>query len=409
MLAIKQSKKILHRYLFNEIFVLFSGTLFVFTGTLVLIRILRLAELVISKNVPFTEMVLLFSYVIPGFLEIALPMAVLLGVILAFGRLSADSELIVMRACGISLGTLARPLIEFSTITFFFTLVMSVYVRPWANNQLGEGLFEIAKVKASSGLTQGVFNDFGNLTIYAEKIKDHGERLQNVIIADRRDKNLKRTFIATRGQLLSEDSNRSLIMRLYDGSIHEGKGLSYNVTYFQNNNIFLSENDLLGDESAREGKKTKEMYIGELLSKIKRLKTNPREANKNELARLSLELHSRFAIPVACFFVAFIAMALGIQPNRGGKSWNTTVNIITGILVIVAYYLFFGLTKAIGQQASTASGIVLWIPNLIFCALAFYLFIRVRNEKWLQLSEIIEGAYDLVKRLIARVSKNNEV
>lgn len=353
-------------------------------------------------------MVLLFSYIVPGFLEIALPMAVLLGVILAFGRLSADSELIVMRACGISLNTLAKPLIVFSCISFVFTLLMSVYIRPWANNQLGEGLFEIAKVKVSSGLTQGIFNDFGNLTIYSEKIKDQGERLQNVIIADRRDPNLKRTFVATRGQLLSEDKNRSLIIRLYDGSIHEGKGLSYNVTYFQNNNIFISEDDLLGDENSREGKKSKEMYIGELLRQISTLKNSQLEKNKHELASLSLELHSRFAIPVACFFVAFIAMALGIQPNRGGKSWNTTANIITGILVIVIYYLAFGLTKALGQQANTTNGILLWIPNLLFCLLAYYLFLRVRNEKWLQLSETIESCLSILTKILPSRLKKNE-
>lgn len=344
-------------------------------------------------------MLLLFSYIVPGFLEIALPMSVLLGVILAFGRLSSDSELIVIRACGISIDKLTKPLILFATLAFLLTLLMSVYIRPWANHKLGEGLFNVAKVKASAGLTQGVFNDFGNLTIYAEKIVDNGQRLQNIIISDRRDQNLKRTFIAERGQFLSEDENRSLIMRLYDGSIHEGHGLNYNVTYFENNNILLTEDDLLGGNSEREGKKIKEMYLGEITKRMTLLRNSNISDEKKEFSRLSVEYHSRFAIPLACFFVAFIAMALGIQPNRGGKTWSTTANLIVGILLIVIYYLLFGFTKAIGQQPDTANGIMLWLPNMLYLGLAYYLYRRIKSEKWLQISEAIEPVIEVFRKI----------
>jgi len=230
---------ILFRYIAREIFSDFWVTLFVFTGILFLMRVLKLVDLVVTKNVPITDILLLFSYVIPRFLELAVPMALLIGVILVFGRLSADSELIVMRTSGLSFRQLAVPVAVFSAIAFVLTLILSCWVTPWANHRLGLGVFEIAKMQASTGLIPGVFNEVGLLTIYAEKIDKDTGRLQHVIIADRRNPEISRNFIAKNGQIVSDDKTRTLMLRLYDGSISEGSGLDYNITYFEINNITL--------------------------------------------------------------------------------------------------------------------------------------------------------------------------
>ncbi len=224
------SPPLIYRYIAREVATPFIVSLFVFTGILFLARALKLVELVVNKNVPAGDILLLFSYIIPRFLEVAIPMPLLLGIIVAFGRLSHDSEFVVLRAAGMSLKRLAIPVLGFATLAVVFALLLTLWIRPLANYRLGLGLFEIAKTQASAGLVSGVFNELGQLTVYAESIEGQGQKLNNVIIGDRSDPEVSRLFIAKYGKIISDPMRRSLSLQLYDGSISEGSGLNFTVT-----------------------------------------------------------------------------------------------------------------------------------------------------------------------------------
>ena len=282
-----QKPPILYRYVFLEIVGPFFLSLFVFTGVLFLARILKLVDLVVNRSVSVADIILLFSYVLPGFFEIAVPMALLLGIILAFGRLSADSEIIVLRASGVSIKQLAVPVAVFALCCFVVCLLLGFFIRPWSSYRLGQGMFEIAKTKASAGLTQGVFNDFGPMTIYAEKVEDSTNRLVNVLIADRREPEVNRLFLAKHGQLVSDNQHRTLSLQLYDGSIQEGSGLNFNITYFQINSISLPQSELVEDGPTREGKRSNEMFIGELRQAMANLRNAPQPLNEEDRLQLA--------------------------------------------------------------------------------------------------------------------------
>lgn len=366
--------------------------LFVFTGILFLARMLKLVDLVVNKNVPAGEIALLFSYIIPRFLEIALPMALLLGIIVAFGRLSLESEIVVIRACGLSLKRLVWPVGAFAFCVFAFTLFVGLHLRPWANHQLGLGLFDIAKTRARAGLIEGAFNDFGNLTIYAEKIIDNGSRLENVLISDSRLENQQRLFIAEYGHFVSDDLVRSLTLRLYEGTIHEGKAQEYTVTRFNTNNISLDEEQLSSSEPTYQGKRSKEMFLGELNESIRELRKSNSpldDEQQKQLRRYLVEWHKRFVLPVCCVCVSLIAMALGIQPSRGGGSWGTTINVCIGILVILVYYFLFALSIALAEEGLLVPWIVMWIPNILIGTLGIWVFQQVGSEKWAAVNQAL--------------------
>ena len=383
-LPVFNTPPLLLRYIFREILHPFWISLFVFTGVLFLGRSVKLVDLVVNKNVPLPDILLLFSYIIPSFLELAVPMALLLATILAFGRLSADSELVVIRAAGISLRQLAAPVFFAAFGCAIFSLALSLWIRPWANYQLGLGMFAIAKVRASAGLSDGIFNDFGNLTIYSERVDGSGN-LTNVIISDRREPEKNRTFIAKYGRVVSDAVSRSLALQLYEGSIQEGSGLSFTVTYFEINTVNLPYSDLFDEKPTKEGKKSKELYIGELLSEIAHSEAQRATLDRQailQIARWRVELHRRFGLPFSCFCVALVAMALGIQPSRGNKSWAASANVTVGILVILIYYLLIALASALGEQNIVPIGIAMWIPNVILLSLGIYLFRMVGSERW---------------------------
>ncbi len=380
---------ILYRYVFREILVPFFISLFVFTGILFLARILRLVDLVINKNVPIGDIVWLFSLIIPRFLEMAVPMSLLIGTLVAFGRLSSDSELVVMRSVGLSVRKLALPVAAFSLLAFLATLIVALSIRPWANYRLGVGMFELAKQKTSSALIGGVFNDFGPLTIYSEHVEPQGGRLRNVIIADEREEEPS-TFVASNGQIISDDKQRTLTLRLYKGSIHQGGGLDYNVTDFDINNIRLDLDVLEEGETTKTGKKTSEMYLHELSDVISTLRAKGEgidDKDSHSLARAVVEWHRRLVVPSACLFIAFVAMALGIQPSRGGDSWGAALNVAVGILVIVFYYLLLALLTAASRKSVEYAWLLMWVPNVLVGAASLSAFKMMESERWMSMTQ----------------------
>lgn len=390
-----KSIPILYKYIVKETLGPFLFSLFIFTGLLFLGRILKIVDLVVNKNIPIGDTVLLFSYIIPSFLEIAMPMALLLGILLAFGRLNADSELIVIRASGVSLKKLALPLIALATATCIFSLLLSFWIRPWANYNLGLGLFEIAKLKATSGITPGVFNDFGPLTIYAESIDENTGKLNNVLISDRRDSDVSRNFLAKHGQIISDEEQRTLSLQLYDGSIQEGVGLNFNYTLFQVNKILLPHSQLMDENYSQQKKRSTEMQISELISAIVTLeiiKGLTKEDNL-QLSRYWVELQKRIVVPTSCFAVTLLALALSAQPNRNNKTWGASGNVILGICLILIYYLILGLTSALASQSLKNISYILWLPNIIFFITGAYWLRQIGSDRWQAVSYVIGNLF----------------
>lgn len=385
---------ILYRYIFKEVLGPFLIALFVFTGILFLARSLKLIELVVNKNVPVGDILVLFAYLVPRFLEIAIPMALLLGVVIGFGRLSSDSELVVIRSVGLNLNRLSRPVLVFSTLAALITISITLWIRPWASYRLGVGMFELARSRASAGLSAGVFNRLGPLTIYAEKIDDKGERLSNVIIGDASQDGEKRTFIAKYGKIVSDRKTRSLGLQLYDGSIPEGYGDNFTLTHFEVNNIKLPLSALTDDSEDRSGKNSREMYVGELQAAAEEYNIieKRRVLNKKERtsrARYLVEYHKRFAIPASCIFISLLALALGIQPSRGDATWGGSVSVGVGILLILLYYLMFALTSALAEQSVLPAFISVWLPNILLGSLGLYLFRKMGTEQWMTVSQTL--------------------
>lgn len=399
---------LVYRYITREILSPFFLCIFVFTGVLFLARSLKLVDLVINKNVPVGDMVLLFSYIIPAFLELAIPMSLLLAVILSFGRLSADSEIVVFRAVGLSLTQLARPVFWVAMLALVSTASMGFYVRPWANHKLGQGLFEIARQQTGAALIQGAFNDLGSLTIYAEGIKDQGQSLTNVIIGDDRDPKNQRIFLAKYGKIVSDSEKRSLSLQLYEGSIHEGRGANINVTDFQINSVGLPQSELLDEASNRDEKRTKELMIDELIAAVLKI-PDELPTDKDDLRRVQrprIELQKRLALPVSCLCVALIALALGIQPSRGGHTWGPAVSLGIGVTTILIYYLLFALGSAFAEQAVLPVWVLLWFPNVLYLIVGLYLFKRMGTEQWLAVSQAVgDKLAGITKGIKSRISK----
>src|ERR1043166_8060908 len=196
----------LRRYFLREVTVPFLFGIGVFTFILLIARMLKLVELVVNRGVSVLEIGKLFAYILPTFFEVTVPMALLLAVLLAIGRLSTDSEIVALRTSGISLYQMMTPILVFMVGVWILNMFLAVYARPWANNRLKASLYEIAKTRASAGLRERVFNDdFAGLVLYVEHIEPPGDRLEGILIADSRDPNQRNTVLAKNGFLVGNE------------------------------------------------------------------------------------------------------------------------------------------------------------------------------------------------------------
>jgi len=367
------SVHIINRYILREITIPFTLGLGIFTLILLIARILKLVEMVVNRGVPFLEVLKLFSYILPAFLEITVPMALLLAVLVAFGRLSADSEIVALKSSGVSLYQLVRPVAQFAVVIYLVALGLSLYARPWGNSLLRTALYEIAKTRASAGLKPQVFNDdFAGLVIYVDRIQPPGNSLRGVLISDTRDPAQRNTVAAQVGVLVPNERQHLLTLRLLGGSIHafDESGRSYHRTDFTTYDITLDINTALANMRPR-GKDPSEMRLVKLRETLlaKRAAGDPGFAEATELQR-------RFSIPFACLAFAAIGVPLGIRPSRAVRSRGFTLSL----LIILVYYLFLSLGESLGARGVLPAGVALWIPNVFVSALAIALFVRAARE-----------------------------
>ncbi len=363
----------LRRYFLREVAVPFFYGIGVFTFILLIARMLKLVELVVNRGVPLLEIAKLFAYILPTFLEVTVPMALLLAVLLSFGRLSADSEIVALKTSGISLYQMMVPVVLFTLVVYGASLFLAISARPWGNSHLKAELYEIAKTRASAGLKERVFNDdFAGLVIYVEHVEPPGDQLGGILIADNRDPSQRNTVIARSGFLVSNEETHSVTLRLLDGNIHTfmpGEK-SYHKTDFTVYDVTLNLAAALAKFSQRE-KDAQEMTLGELRAAIAEKRDAGRSAN-TEL----VELYRKFAVPFACLVFGLVAVPLGIQPVRAVRSRGFSVSLV----LIFLYYLLLTAGEAMAERGTLAPAIALWLPNVVFATLGMVLFAAAARE-----------------------------
>ncbi|RME34075.1 MAG: LptF/LptG family permease, partial [Deltaproteobacteria bacterium] len=209
------------RYIFREIAVPTLLSLGIFSFVLVAGRTLKLADLVISKGVPLKDVAGLLGSLFPAFFSITIPLSVLLGTLLAFARLSTDAEIIALKAAGISLVRMLKPVLLIALLATILTGWCVIDLAPRANHAFRERLFRLAREQAHVALAPRVFyTDIPGLTLYADRMQERTGEMEGVLIADLRNPKHPATIFAERGRLMTSDGDQVASLALSQGSIH---------------------------------------------------------------------------------------------------------------------------------------------------------------------------------------------
>jgi lipopolysaccharide export system permease protein len=365
-------KKTTHLYILKEIFPIFLISLMTFTIILLMDKILKLIELIVTRGVNLSQILMLLLFISPSFLIFTIPMAFLLATLLSFGRLSGDSEITAFKAAGLSLYQLYLPVLFFSIVTYLLTTFLVIYGLPWGNRGFKATLYLMAQSKADIEIKERVFNDvFDGFVLYVDKVPLQGKRMEGILIYDERDKEKINTIFAREGFLVSNPKSQEVVLRLLDGDIHrfEPRTNIYQKMQFNTYDLKLE----LAKTFAAMGKKLKEheMSIDDIKEKMENRKSSGMDITPQEV-----ELHKRYAIPFSCLVFGLLGVPLGIRPRRSGRSYG----FVLSLLLLLAYYISLTASEILAIRKTIPPFLAGWTPNLLFGVFGIYLLIKASKE-----------------------------
>ncbi len=365
--------KIINRYIFREIAFPFFLILFVLTFVLLMGKILQIMDLMVNKGIRVWDIVHLIVLIMPNFLLFTIPIALLVSILIAMGRFSADNEITALKASGVSLLQIYYPVAIASLLAFVCAIVIGYFLVPQSNFATKKLLFELASQNASIGIKEKVFNaDFKGLLLYADKIPADGEYMEGVLISDSRILGEQNTILAKKAYLVADPKLMIVKLRLESGSIHTVSSdlKHYRKVDFKSYDVNLDLSTTLA-AFTDENKSSTEMTMTELLERMK--KPGLDGAAVRELA---IEVHKKFSIPLSCLFFGLLALPLGITSHRAVKSRGFAV----GIMIVATYYLLRIGGEALVETGGLSPVIGVWAPNLFFALLGIYLFYMANKE-----------------------------
>ncbi len=387
--------KILHRYIIVEHVGPFVFAVFTATCVLLLARIFKMMELIISKGIDVLTVGELFSYFMPSLLAMTVPMAVMVASLMAFGRLSSDNEITALKSVGVSLYRLIWPVLVVGLIMAVGMFFFIDRVVPASNLRFKDLMLSIGMKRPDLELKERVFiQDFPGYELYIEKMDDRTGEMRNVTIFQMEGGRLKSTIVADRGRVASANVRGLVVLELYDGEMHEvspDAPDTYRRLRFDKQVVNLEFESALV-RTAHAAKGDREMTTAEMRAAVNKLaegiamtraegtatfieekyqvqQIELLERRKNEYL---VEIYKKTAIPFACVALILVGAPMGAIIRRGGKGAGFSFSI--GFFLL--YYIMLLAGEAFGDRGMMPPFLAMWLPNILLTALGAWLLTR---------------------------------
>jgi LPS export ABC transporter permease LptG len=408
--------KILSRYILKEMLgPTFLG--FAFYTFLILMRqLFDFAGMIIRRSLPSSTVLELLFLSLPHIIVLTVPMSLLFGILIAVGRLSADSEIIAMRGLGISTRSIYRPVFIFSFLVFLLNLYLMNIVLPKGNTKLQSLKAEVFTSSFEKEIKPRVFYDeYENVMIYVNDI-DPGGQWKGVFVADSRmdesqpantpaqaiqaaaaqreaensplasQRSSQKVIIAQSGNVSILTPSKQVWLNLYKAENHlwdPRRPDRYDLTSNDLQRMRLPDRSFT-DPTGRYARSLREMNLRELIEQariarkeIARIGQPAAARDMRETYNLAhIEIHKKFSIPFACLVFGVLGLPLGITNRRGGKSSGFSLSVV----IILVYYILINNGEQLAASGRIQPWIAMWAPNLLLFALGLYLLGRANRE-----------------------------
>jgi LPS export ABC transporter permease LptF len=371
----EREMKLIDRFVSRELLVSVLFAIAVLSLVLVVGNIFRkLLPLLVNHDVPMEYLVTFIAYVLPFSLIFTIPWGLLTAILLVFGRLSADNELIALRANGVSISRVCVPLAALALVCTAICLWLNVQVAPAAQEKLRSTIFDLATrdPMALFGSDQ-VIDEFPGRKIYVGK--KEGNKLENITVfeLDRSAMPMKVTY-ARSGLLEADLTNKRILMHLYNARYQQRDEKDPTDLRKIRDGINMAEGTLpisLEELYERQKKRPSRsaLSIEQLLEQLKSENTRERSASRTEI-------NKRFSFPFSCLAFAVIGVPLGVTAHRR----ETAVGFAMGLMVAISYFLFVIIGDTLRSNPHVHPELLVWFPNVLFLFLGAVLFRRLARQ-----------------------------
>jgi len=383
------------RYIARLIFTPLFGTLVLAAMLLLLEKMLRLFDFVVSEGGPVTVVWRMMANLIPEYLGLGIPLGLLLGVLLAFRKIALSSELDSLRAVGLSYGRLLRVPYLYAIGLMAVNVAIVGFVQPYAQYAYQELRFDLQSGALGASIKVGEFTNFGRrMTLRVERSENNGTDLYGVFL--RADSREGRTLAVTaaRGTFLATDDPNTIIFRLSEGRlVHDQPGFpTPRVLSFQ-------RHDLPIDRPAIEAFRGRGSPIDELT--IRELARLGRDAGADQERRNAARanFHFRLVEIVMILMLPMLALALAVPPKRS----TSGLGIFIGIVMVVTYHKINQYGEQAGAQGRIDPLISLWAPFFIFGGLIFWMYWTLAYKPGGQPIGALERVFSVIGKKVGRL------
>lgn len=371
-MALNRLPLLLYSYIATELLAPFFASFLILYGVFFLVRLIPLLEVVLELRITFADFIRLFAYIFPHMLLYVIPMASMAGVIIGFTRLTNDREILALKACGISLRQMMPPVILVAGAIAALTGFFSIHLIPAGEVAMRKLMFQLAKEKIDKGLEERVFTEaLGDLVVYVDRI-DKAKQWHGVYVSDMRNRKQPIITMARAGHMEAEVEKMRVTIVLNEGTLHSTDGPDSQIIRFHRYQLRIPlkpPTRIGGDDltSLSKGAMTQD----QLLQMAKKLGPH----TKRGIVFLT-EYHHRLVLPVGCLILSLLGVPLGLQAGPGRRA----IGLPLGLGFFVLYYILFTTGRVMVEDLVVPLVPGMWAPNIIFLAIALFIFWRTDQE-----------------------------
>ena len=429
---------ILDRYILKNHLIPFIFSIVTLTGIFVLQFMMKFADRLVGKGLSVWVIIQLVMYNLAWMVVLVIPMATLVATLMAFGNMSQNNEITILKSSGVSLyRMMAAPLLA-SIVVGYLLLLFNNNVLPDANHKAKVLMQDISRQKPTLSLVPGIFSqEVTNYAILARGINKETNELTDVTIYDYTNPTKINVITAEKGKIFFSPDQSKLIMDLWDGEIHESDPLQPNVyrkLIFKKHRIAMDADQFSFHQSApgqprgdRELSTDAMLTIIDSLQIIKANYTNSlsKETNKyffndstfnfnysgdaknkssliyiRTIQRLKsirnlinsqaqrvnfmqdqinsywVEVYKKYAIPFACIVFILIGAPLGIMVKKGGFGVAAGISLFFFLL----YWACLIGGEKLGNRNMLSPFLGMWAANIIIGIAGLILTIKTVQE-----------------------------
>ena len=323
----------------------------------------RLAEILIRSDASSLSVLQAVISLLPSILAFSIPLSFLIGTLIGFSRLSTDSEIVAMRASGVSVNQMVRHVLKVGALVSLVTFAMTLFLLPAGNWSLKQLRHEVGLRPVRSEIKPRVFNeDLPGIVLYVADKDLQGSSWKGVFLSDTTDDGQRRIVLAKRGQLLIRPDGSQAQLHLQDGTIYrvaQATPERDSISEFRTLDVPVRFPTTGQASAGPRGPEEKH-----LLSLLDHLGEGDPEARR----ATNLELNRRLAVPFSPLIFAILAVTLGARSHRGGRGYG----FIVSVLVALIYYVLFATGVELARSGVIPISVGVWGSNIGLAVFALF-------------------------------------